>query len=132
MSTDAKAAAGEDQPAVEPETKLSGPSETPGTEGTAISETRTPAPASAPAKVGPEPEPERKLPPLTADQFRAYNRLAVQMEYFVSHSSATSPLLTAPNSQLQALTHVDSTITSARSGPKHSTQPACRDAAHPT
>ncbi|KAK1749373.1 hypothetical protein QBC47DRAFT_395926 [Echria macrotheca] len=39
--------------------------------------------AAASVPVGPE------LPPLTADQFRVYNRLAVQMEYFHDHFRKT-------------------------------------------
>ncbi|KAK5653158.1 hypothetical protein OQA88_9257 [Cercophora sp. LCS_1] len=42
-----------------------------------------PSPAAKPAS-DPEPEPA-KLPPLTAEQFRVYNRLAVQMDYFHEH-----------------------------------------------
>ncbi|KAK4146894.1 uncharacterized protein C8A04DRAFT_9426 [Dichotomopilus funicola] len=33
----------------------------------------------------PEPEPEPALPPLTPQEFRVYNRLAEQMEYFHDH-----------------------------------------------
>ncbi|KAK4152664.1 hypothetical protein C8A00DRAFT_44317 [Chaetomidium leptoderma] len=45
-----------------------------------------PAPAPAPApEPEPEPESEPTLPPLTPQEFRIYNRLAEQMEYFHEH-----------------------------------------------
>ena len=59
--------------------------------------TREPAPGPGPApdatpsdpaavpdvEPKPEPEPEAQLPPLTPEEFRVYNRLADQMDYFV-------------------------------------------------
>ncbi|KAK4465706.1 hypothetical protein QBC42DRAFT_336107 [Cladorrhinum samala] len=61
--------------------------------------TREPAPGPGPApdatpsdpaavpdvEPKPEPEPEAQLPPLTPEEFRVYNRLADQMDYFHNH-----------------------------------------------
>lgn len=52
----------------------------------ASGEVSVPVPGpSAAAKPGPEPAPVPALPPLTPAQFRVYNRLAEQMEYFHDH-----------------------------------------------
>lgn len=45
----------------------------------------------------PEPEPEPALPPLTPQEFRIYNRLAEQMDYFVITPSPPYPLVPPPN-----------------------------------
>ncbi|GAB1320847.1 hypothetical protein MFIFM68171_11057 [Madurella fahalii] len=44
-------------------------------------------------ETAPEPEPEPTLPPLTPQEFRIYNRLAEQMDYFHEHFRKTFRLL---------------------------------------
>ncbi|KAK4167622.1 hypothetical protein QBC43DRAFT_341973 [Cladorrhinum sp. PSN259] len=60
---------------------------TPPSSGPTAATIEVPAPASAPAPdtVVVESEQEQQLPPLTPEEFRIYNRLSDQMEYFHSH-----------------------------------------------
>jgi hypothetical protein len=54
------------------------------TEAPAVEDNPTLASGPDPApEQEPDPEPEPALPPLTPQEFRIYNRLAEQMEYFV-------------------------------------------------
>lgn len=57
----------------------------------------------------PEPEPEPELPPLTPQEFRVYNRLAEQMEYFVRPH--LPPLFPAPPPSTRDALPVDHVLT---------------------